>query len=264
MVWGGAVNLAPADDRIITVEHPLSIDAEGQMLASILGKKGSVSASHVLIDIPVGRTAKIKTKKRAVRLEKLFRKVAKKLGMKVEVVITDGSQPIGNGIGPALEARDVMLVLKNDPRAPKDLRDKALLMAGTIMNLWPLHKIHKKGFYHAKELLESGKAYEAMVAMIDAQGRKTIDPDRIPLGKYIYHVTAKIKGKVRYVDNLSIARIARAAGAPHDKGAGIYLYHHVGDHVEKGDRIFTIYSENPQKMKFAKQRLEMYDGVVVS
>ena len=264
MVWGGAVNLAPADDQIITVEHPLSIDAEGQLLASILAKKGSVSASHILIDIPVGRGAKVKNMRKAVRLEKAFKKIAKRLGMKIKVVITDGSQPIGNGIGPVLEARDVMWVLKNDPRAPKDLVDKSLLMAGHIMNTWPLHKHHKKGFYVAKEILESGKAYDAMMSMIEAQGKRETDPGRMKLGKYIYHFTAKIKGKVKYIDNVSVARIARAAGAPHDASAGIYLYKHVGDKVETGDKIFTIYADNEQKMKFAKEKLKLYNGFVVS
>ncbi len=265
MVWGGAVNLAPADDKIINVEHPLSIDAEGQLLASILAKKGSVSATHVLIDIPVGRGAKVKTLKKAVHLEKAFRKVAKKLGMKIKVVITDGSQPIGNGIGPALEARDVLWVLRNDPHAPQDLKNKALLMAGHIMNSWPLNKEHKKrGFYKAKEILESGQAYEKFLEIVSAQGKKQTDPENIKLGKLTYDVKAKTRGKVRYIDNLSIARIAKAAGAPSDKGAGIYLYKHVSDKVKKGETLFTIYAENKQRMKYAKELLNIYGAYVVS
>jgi AMP phosphorylase len=122
MVWGGAVNLAPADDKIITVEHPLSVDAEGQLLASILAKKGSVSATHVLIDIPIGRGAKVKRIDKAKHLKKQFLKIGRKIGMKIHVIITDGSQPIGDGIGPGLEARDVLLVLQNHKDDPDVLR----------------------------------------------------------------------------------------------------------------------------------------------
>ncbi|MFC1723297.1 AMP phosphorylase [Nanoarchaeota archaeon] len=265
MVWGGAVNMAPADDKIITVEHPLSIDAEGQMLASILAKKGSVSASHVLIDIPVGRGAKVKNMKKAVHLEKMFKKIAKKIGIKVKVAITDGSQPIGNGIGPGLEARDVLYVLRNDERAPLDLRNKALLMAGAIMNAWPLNKkMKRKGFYQAKQILESGKAFEAFERMVVAQGKKTLDPDKIKLGKFTFDVKARCKGKIQYIDNKSIARIAKAAGTPHDKESGIDLYFRVGDKVKKGDKIFTVYAKSKKKLDYAKKIVRLYDGVVVS
>ncbi len=265
MTWGGAVNLAPADDKIITVERPLSIDAEAQLLASILAKKGSVSATHVLIDIPVGRGAKIKNMRKAARLEKMFKLVGKKLGMKIKVVVTDGSQPIGNGIGPALEAIDVLKVLRNDEDAPQDLRDKSLRMASEMMKSWPINKEMKgKGFYYAKKMLESGAAHAAMIAMIEAQGKKITDPAKIKVGKSKFVVKARAKGKVRYMDNMIISRIARGAGAPHDKGAGLLLKKHVGDKVVKGETIMEIYAENKHKLEYAVRLLGIDDGFVVS
>ena len=99
IVHGGSMNLAPADDKIIDVEHPLSIDAEGQLLASVMAKKYSVGANHVLIDIPMGRSTKARTRGEAKHLKKMFELIGKKLGINVRVIITDGSHPIGNGIG---------------------------------------------------------------------------------------------------------------------------------------------------------------------
>jgi len=122
IVWGGAIKLAPVDDKIIKVEYPLSIDAESQLLASIMAKKLSVSSTHILIDIPVGKGAKIESKDRAFVLKKDFKKLGKRLKKKVKVIITDGSAPIGNGIGAMLEARDVLWLLKNDKRGPYDLK----------------------------------------------------------------------------------------------------------------------------------------------
>jgi thymidine phosphorylase len=264
MVWGGAVTLAPADDKIITVEHPLSIDAEGQLLASILAKKGSVSATHILIDIPVGKGAKVHTINKAKHLKKQFLKIGKKLNMKIRVVITDGSQPIGNGIGPALEARDVLWVLGNYPEAPKDLIHKSLLLASDMMRAYPLSGWKARhGYRYAKQLLESGKAWEVMQDIIKAQGAKVTDPKKIKPGKLRFDVKARQTGKISHIDNRSISRIARIAGAPFDAGAGIYLYHHVGDKVRKGDRLFSIYAENRQKLAYAKDYLKQHEGVEI-
>ena len=140
IVHGGSMNLAPADDKIIEVEHPLSIDAEGQLLASVMAKKYSVTANHILIDIPMGKQVKAKTIKDAKHLRKTFERIGTRLNMNVKVIITDGSQPIGNGIGPVLEAEDVMSVLRDDPLAPEDLKDKALSMASILLEMTGKYK----------------------------------------------------------------------------------------------------------------------------
>ncbi|MBW3015619.1 AMP phosphorylase [Candidatus Woesearchaeota archaeon] len=264
IVWGGAINLAPADDRIITVEHPLSIDAEGNLIASILAKKGSVSATDVLIDIPVGKSAKISSLRKAVRLQRLFEKIGRKLGMKVRCEITDGSQPIGNGIGPALEARDVLLLLKHDKDAPSDLYEKATDMAGLILEM--AGKASKgEGQEVAKEIVRSKKAYKKFVEILRAQGKvKTVNPEDVVLGEYVHDVKAVRSGKVKEIDNKAVAKICKAAGCPKDKGAGIYLYKHVGDNVEKGEKLFTIYSENKFKLRHALELLKEIDGFVIA
>ncbi len=254
VVWGGAVNLAPADEKIIKIENPLSIDAEGNLLSSILAKKGSVSSTHVLIDIPVGKGTKISKKEEARHLERQFKKIGKGLGMKVETIITDGSQPIGNGIGPVLEARDVLKVLMNSPGAPQDLKKKAIMMAEKMLSMAGKPK------KLARQLLESGKAYEKMVEIIRAQGERNIIPGVLKPGKFKHEVRAKKSGHVSHIDNLSISKIARIAGAPKDKGAGMYIYRHKMEKVKKGDKLFTIYSESRQKLRFAVEMLKDIDG----
>ncbi len=251
MVWGGAVNLAPADDKIIKVEHPVSLDPVGQLLASILAKKKSVSTTHLLIDIPVGRGAKIEKKKDAKELKRRFEIIGKKLGFVIKVVITNGKQPIGNGIGPALEARDVLKVLKNDKDAPLDLKEKSIYIAGEILEL---AKKVKKGYGKkmASDLIESGMAYKKFVEIIKAQGGKEIAPDKIRIGKYSYNVKAGKTGKIDYINGNIISKIAKVAGAPKDKGAGIFLHVHLGYNVKKGDKLYTIYSDSKEKLRYAK------------
>ncbi len=268
IIWGGSLNLAPADDKIIKVENPLSVDAEGQMLASIMAKKKSVSATHVLIDIPIGRGAKVEHKKEALKLKRDFEKIGKALKMHVKAIITDGSQPIGNGIGPSLEARDVLLVLKNDPGAPQDLREKALKMAGILIDMSNRSAKSKKGikgngYKIATELLDSGKAYSKMVEIIKAQGGSRINPKMIRKAKYRAQVWSKKSGVIRYIDNKTISKVARIAGAPTDKHAGIFLYKHVGDKVKKNEKILTIHSESKQKLGYAKEMFRISKGIEV-
>ena len=129
------MDLAAADDRMIKIRHPMSLDPEGMLLASIMAKKHSVSANHVLIDIPVGPGVKIIDSAHAQHLKSRFLQIGKMLGMKVKVIITDGKQPIGNGIGPFLEMVDVMKVLKNEADAPADLREKSIMESGILLEL---------------------------------------------------------------------------------------------------------------------------------
>jgi AMP phosphorylase len=259
IVWGGSLNLAPADDKIINVEKTLEIDAESQLLASIMAKKHSVSSTHILIDIPVGDGTKVKNKAEAMRLKKDFEEIGKKIRKHVKVMITDGSQPIGNGIGPALEARDVLWLLQRDKRRPLDLEKKCIDMAGEIFKMVGI----KKGKIRALELLNSGKAYKKMKEIIKAQQGSIFNPGQIKLGKFKYDVVANKTGTVKKIDNRTISRIARIAGAPLNKGTGIYLYHHVGSKVKKKHRLFTIYSRSRQKLDFAREALKKTNGFVI-
>ena len=252
IVWGGALNLAPADDKIIAVERPLEIDAESQLLASIMAKKHSVSSTHVLIDIPIGKDAKVKTKLEAKRLKREFMKIGKMLKKKIKVLVTDGSQPIGNGIGPALEARDILWLLKRDPRRPIDLEKKCLMMCSTIFSMVGV----KNGYKKSLDILNSGRAYSKMIEIIIEQNGREIAAEDIRLGKFSYDDVAKKSGVISGIDNIRISKIARIAGAPHNKGAGIDLYKHVNDKVRKGEKLFRIYAESEHSLEYAKDVTE--------
>ncbi|MFN7193474.1 MAG: thymidine phosphorylase, partial [Rhodospirillales bacterium] len=169
LVWGGHVNISPADDILISVERPLSLDTREQMVASIMSKKIAAGSTHLLIDLPVGPTAKLTGAMQAVRLRKLFEFVGDHFGIAVEVIMTDGRQPIGNGIGPVLEARDVMAVLSNEADAPVDLREKSLRLAAHLLEYDPGLR-GGSGYARAKELLYSGAALKQMQKIIKAQG----------------------------------------------------------------------------------------------
>jgi len=248
IVWGGSLNLAPADDKIIAVERPLEIDAESQLLASIMAKKYSVSSTHILIDIPVGNNTKVKSMAGALKIKREFEKIGRRLRKHIKVLITDGKQPIGNGIGPALEARDILWLLKRDARRPLDLEKKCLFMCSHIFAMVGVSNGYKK----AKDILDSGKAYLKMLQIIKAQGGKEIAAEDIKIGRFSFDVLSAKSGKVSFIDNHLVSRIARIAGAPIDKGAGIYLYRHLNDKVKRGEKLFTIYAESKRELEYAK------------
>jgi len=262
IVWGGALNLAPADDKIIRVERPLAIDAQSQLLASVMAKKAAVSATHVLVDIPTGKGAKLLNERKALQLKKDFEGLAKRLGIKAKVIITNGKEPIGNGIGPCLEARDVLWVLKNDKKGPEDLKRKSLMMAGLMLEMAGKAS-RDNGFSLAKKILESGKAYKKMKEIIKMQGKRIDDPSKVKLGKVKYDVMAKRNGVVKAISNRAVSKIARVAGAPECKGAGIYLYKHVGDKVKKGDKLFTVYCHDKGKLEFVRYAWQKLVAIVV-
>ncbi|HEX5310765.1 thymidine phosphorylase family protein [Aquabacterium sp.] len=252
LAWGGTSELSPADDVLIAVERPLSIDSPGQMVASILSKKVAAGSTHLLLDIPVGPTAKVHTMPSAQRLRKLFEFVAGRLGLTLDVVITDGRQPVGNGIGPVLEARDVMRVLRNDPRAPSDLRQKALRLAGRMLEFDPDVR-GGDGYAIARDILDSGRALAKMQAIIEAQGAKPFDPDAPALAPLSFDIVADQTAVVTGIDNLQLARIARLAGAPKVQGSGVDLLRKLGDPVAAGEPLYRVYAAYPADLEFARQ-----------
>jgi thymidine phosphorylase len=248
LAWGGTARLAPVDDILISVERPLSLDSPGQLVASIIAKKLAAGATHLLIDIPAGPTAKVRHMRDALRLRKLFEYVGRQLGLQLEVIITDGRQPIGRGIGPAFEARDVMKVLQGDPDAPADLRQKALRLAGRVIEFDPDVR-GGDGFAIARDILDSGRALAKMNAIIDAQGR---EKRRYAPGRLTFEMHAPVAGYVTSIDNMQVARIARYAGAPLVKGAGVDLYRKVGDKVKKGEPLYRVHAAVAADFKFAR------------
>jgi thymidine phosphorylase len=251
LVWGGAVQLSPADDIMIRVERALDIDSEGQLIASVLSKKAAAGSTHVVIDIPVGPTAKVRSKKAAELLSEKMIAVGLTIGLNVATVITDGRQPIGRGIGPSLEALDVLAVLQNVVTAPKDLRQKAVLLASKLIEMGG--KASKgEGEIVANEILHSGKAWEKFQRICIAQGGLKI-PQIAP---YKQIIKANKPGMIMAIDNRKIAKVAKLAGAPEAATAGIYLFASIGIKVEEGQNLFEIYAESPGELAYAMEYLK--------
>jgi thymidine phosphorylase len=258
IVWGGALELAPADDVLITVERPMELDTEAQMVASILAKKKSVSATHVLIDIPVGRSAKVRTYAAAEKLATLFRDVAMQIDLRLEVALTDARAPIGRGIGPRLEALDVLAVLRIDADAPRDLREKSLYIAGRILEMSGTVAANA-GYREARRILDSGAALQKFKAIVHAQGARDL-PAEAPFRQ---SVTAQADGRIREIDCWEIARVAKRAGAPANVAAGVRMLKTIGDIVARDEPLFDIHASSREQLETARTYAESRGNIIV-
>ncbi|WP_044514088.1 thymidine phosphorylase family protein [Hymenobacter sp. DG25B] len=250
LAWGGAMQLSPADDILIRVERALDIDSPAQMVASVLSKKVAAGATHVVIDVPVGPTAKVRSLEEAQEMVALFRQVGQAVGLKVEVMLTDGSQPVGRGIGPALEARDVLAVLQNSADAPPDLREKSLHLAATLLELTE-HAATGTGAAEAAMLLSSGKAWQKFQDICQAQGGLHFPR---PAALH-WDMVASRPGLVLNIDNRRLATLAKLAGAPWKASAGIDLHVRLRQPVQAGQPLFTLYAESPGELTYARDYL---------
>jgi thymidine phosphorylase len=240
------MRLSPADDVLIRIERPLDFDSDGQMVASILSKKAAAGSDCVLIDIPVGPTAKVRTPVAADAIARRLECVGEAIGLRVGIHLSDGRQPVGFGIGPALEAHDVLAVLRNDADAPSDLRERALDVAGAVLDMVPGAE-RGSGRAKAARVLESGAALRKFLAICEAQGGFA-EPGA---AQYAQPYLAPAGGLVTGIDNRHLARIAKLAGAPKDANAGMTCGLREGDRVRRGDPLFVVHAGSRGELAYA-------------
>jgi len=246
LAWGGSVRLSPADDILIRVERVLDIDTEGQLVASVLSKKLAAGCTHVVLDIPVGPTAKVRSQDDADAIIDTLYEVARQCGLQIRCVQTDGAQPVGRGIGPALEARDVLAVLRGTPEAPWDLRRRACVLAGAALELAGRCEAGE-GARLADETIADGRAWAKFQAICEAQGGLR-EP---PRSKVRRPLAADRSGRLVAINNRTLARLAKLAGAPDDKAAGVEMHVRLGDEIAAGEPLLTVHSGTDGELAYA-------------
>lgn len=258
IAWGGAVGLSPADDILIRVERPLDLDSDGQLVASVMSKKIAAGSTHVMIDIPVGSTAKVRSPEAAKKLGAMLATVGQAFGLTVVTMLTDGTQPVGRGIGPALEALDVLAVLQDREDAPHDLRQRALQLAAGILEMGRKAQ-PGAGLALAQATLTSGAAWEKFQAICEAQGGMRTPPQ----AAFRHDLPAPRNGRVVAIDNRRLARIAKLAGAPKGPAAGLLFRAPLGAVIDAGQPLMTIHAESSGELAYARAYAEMQDDLIV-
>lgn len=258
VVWGGSMQLSPADDIMIRVQRALDLENDGQMVASVLSKKIAAGATHIVVDIPVGPTAKVRSAAAADHLQDLLESVAKGFGIELVTLRTDGRQPVGRGIGPALEARDLLTVLRNEAHAPADLRERACRLAGILLEMAG-KAAAGRGQALALQTLADGRAWAKFVAICEAQGGLR-EP---PVAALRQVLSSPEAGRVAGVDNRRLARLAKLAGAPENASAGLDMHVRLDEPVAAGQPLCTIHAGSRGELEYALAYAESSPDIIV-
>ncbi|HOT06570.1 MAG: AMP phosphorylase [Methanosaeta sp. PtaB.Bin039] len=259
IAWGGATNIAPADDKLIKAEYALSIDPYSQMLASIMAKKGAVGAEAVVVDMPTGPGTKLATAEEARKLAKDLMDLGERLGIRVECAMTFGGSPVGRTVGPAVEIKEALAMLETGT-GPNSLREKSLALAGILLEMGGM-AVRGDGGRMAEEILTSGRAHKKLMEIIEAQGGDpNVKSSDIQIGEFRQDILSPATGYVVAFYNKRIIEIARLAGAPADKKAGVIIHKKMGEMVKKGEPLLTICSSSDWELECATKECALMDS----
>ena len=263
IVWGGALNLTPADSILIKeVQFPLGIDPQSMFMASIMAKKVALGADFLVLDIPMGKGTKVSSLGEARKLARSFAELGLRLNIQVESGITFASLPVGHHVGPALEAQEALSALINPKKASTSLIEKSTSLAGMILEQAG-KAIKGQGQNIAKEILFSGKAYTKMKEIIEAQnGDPNIKPKDISIGQYYTDFTAPASGWPADIDNSIVNQIAKTAGAPTNKGSGIKFFVKK-ESVKAGEIIFRVYTNSSLQLTKVESLIQKLNPVII-
>jgi len=257
IAWNGHLGIAPADDIIIRVEEPLSFESFDKIIISVMAKKIAAGTTHLVLDLPYGKTAKIRHFSDAKKVAEKFEDLAKRFNIKTVIDINEMLEPAGKGIGPILEARDVLYVLEQHKDRPLRLEAKALRLAGMLLDLcFKDKKVDKNGEDEAIKILQSGQALKKFREIVAAQkGDKEISSEKLKLAQFKKEILSPISGRIKDINNYNLNTIAKILGAPKDKKAGIYLLKKLDHNVDKKEPVMIFYSSDKYRLKEAEVSL---------
>ena len=258
IAWNGKLGIAPADDIIIRVEEPLSFESFDKIIISVMAKKVAAGTTHLVLDIPIGKTAKIHRFSEGENVAKKFENLAQRFDIKVICDVNETLEPAGRGIGPILEVRDVLYILEQKTDRPLRLEAKSLRLAGKLLDLcFKEKKMNKNGEDEAKKILESGQALKKFQEIVGAQGGDPqISSQSLLLAKNKFEFHSSISGKIKDINNYNLNTIAKILGAPNDKKAGIYLLKNLDHSVSRNEAIFILYSDDQYRLREAEATLK--------
>lgn len=260
IVWNGAMGIAPADDIIIKVEEPLAFESFDKVIVSIMAKKVAVSANHVVLDIPTGKTMKIRHYSDAEKVAEKFKSLGRRFGMEIITDVNRCLEPAGNGIGPILEARDVLTILEQRKNRPLKFEAKALRLASKLLNIcYKKAKINKDGEVEAKKILTSGLALKKFLEIVKEQkGNPNISSDNLKNTSRKKCLTSTQRGMIKELNNYNLHIIAKILGSPNDKFAGIYLHKKIDEKIDKKEPLFDLYASDSYRLKEASDTLTKF------
>lgn len=264
-VIGQTENIVPADKLLYALrDATATVDNVSLIASSILSKKIALGTDALVLDVKVGNGAFMKDVPSAIELSKLMVSLGKKFGRNTKAIITSMNEPLGDAIGNSLEVIEAINILKG--KKSGHLKDIALRIGSKLMIMEGVAKSEDEAIKVLEERISDGAAIEKFKEMVELQGGDSSyidDTDKFKKSTIIKEIISEERGFVKSIEAIEIGIASRDLGAGrHKKGdvldlsAGIYLHKKVGDFVEKGEKIATIYTEKENEVEGAINRIK--------
>ncbi|QUM67628.1 pyrimidine-nucleoside phosphorylase [Staphylococcus delphini] len=269
-VIGQTGNLTPADKKIYALRDvTATVNSIPLIASSIMSKKIAAGADAIVLDVKTGNGAFMKTVEDAEQLAHAMVKIGNQVGRQTMAIISDMSQPLGRAIGNALELQEAIDTLKGE--GPEDLTELVLTLGSQMVVLAQKAKDLDEARGMLQEVIDNGKALEKFKTFLSNQGGDASvvdDPSKLPTAQYQFELPAKRSGVVSEMiaNEIGIASMMLGAGRQTkedviDLAVGLVLNKKVGERVEEGESLLTIYS-NSEDVEQVKQKL--YDNITIS
>ncbi|CAI6325253.1 MULTISPECIES: pyrimidine-nucleoside phosphorylase [Bacillus] len=250
-VIGQSGNLTPADKKLYALRDVTgTVNSIPLIASSIMSKKIAAGADAIVLDVKTGAGAFMKTEEDAAELAKAMVRIGNNVGRQTMAVISDMSQPLGFAIGNALEVKEAIDTLKGE--GPEDLHELVLTLGSQMVVLAKKADTLDEARAKLEEVMKNGKALEKFKDFLKNQGGDSSivdDPSKLPQAAYQIDVPAKEAGVVSEIvaDEIGVAAMLLGAGRATkedeiDLAVGIMLRKKVGDKVEKGEPLVTLYA----------------------
>ncbi|MED4040669.1 pyrimidine-nucleoside phosphorylase [Niallia taxi] len=269
-VIGQSGNLTPADKKLYALRDvTATVNSIPLIASSIMSKKIAAGADAICLDVKTGAGAFMKSLDDSRELAEAMVRIGNNVGRKTMAIISDMSQPLGYAIGNALEVKEAIDTLKG--QGPKDLSELCLTLGSQMVYLAEKADSIEAARELLEEAIKSGKALETFKLFLESQGgdASVVDhPESLPQAPFKLELPAKVSGYVAEITADSIGTAAMILGAGRatkeseiDLSVGLVLNKKIGDKVEAGESLVTIYS-NTENIDDVKQRLYEHIKVI--
>jgi len=258
-------NLAPADKKLYALRDvTATVDNMSLIASSVMSKKIASGADAIVLDVKSGSGAFMKDDESAFELAREMVDIGDGVGRRTVALVTDMSQPLGNAVGNVLEVIEAIETLRG--KGPKDLRELSLALGAHMLMLGGRVNSEKEGRHILEELILSGKGLEKLKELVEAQGGDVScidDTSRLKKAGFQIDVKSEIEGCIASIATDEIGRAALVLGAGRetktseiDLSVGIVVHKKIGDRIDKGGVLATIYANDMQKAEEASMILK--------
>ena len=264
VVSGQTKRLAPADGKLYALRDVTgTVPSLSLIASSIMSKKIAAGADAIVLDVKTGRGAFMKTLDEAEQLAGIMVDIGKGIGRRVSAVISDMNQPLGRAVGNALETAEAVDTLRG--KGPADFLEHCLAIGEQMLILGDRAADALQARALLLAALESGRAFDKLIAWIKAQGGDVSvlgDPPSMSAASIVRPVLSPCDGTISAIDAMEVGLAAVELGAgrakkddPIDHAVGIVLDAKVGDHVSVGDNLFTVHANDVSRYEAVRDRV---------